>query len=118
MSHIGCVVAANLISLSTAIIVVFNPCYLPIKSLLLGTKLVFKHQDLLKFGLKLNNMSNFHPLDVVGRGSETQRQVGEKLICLFSAYGVNYPASCKTQIMIYDSHPKLADMALKKIFST
>ena len=25
------------------------------------------------------NMSNFHPLEVVGRGSETQLQVGENL---------------------------------------
>ena len=25
-------------------------------------------------------MSNFHPLEVVGRGSETQLQVGENLI--------------------------------------
>ena len=25
------------------------------------------------------NMSNIHPLEVVGRGSETQLQVGEKL---------------------------------------
>ena len=31
--------------------------------------LVFKHQDL----------SNFHPLEVVGRGSETQLQVSENL---------------------------------------
>ena len=33
------------------------------------------------FGLKLNkiNVSNFHPLEVVGRGSETQLQVGENL---------------------------------------
>ena len=29
------------------------------------------------FGLK--NMSNFHPLEVVGRGSETQLHVGENL---------------------------------------
>ena len=27
----------------------------------------------------LTNTSNFHPLEVVGRGSETQLQVGEKL---------------------------------------
>ena len=26
------------------------------------------------------HMSNFHPLEVVGRGRETQLQVGEKLI--------------------------------------
>ena len=26
-------------------------------------------------------MSHFHPLEVVGRGSETQLQVDEKLLC-------------------------------------
>ena len=31
------------------------------------------------FGLKLPNMSNFNPLEVVGRGSETQLQMGENL---------------------------------------
>ena len=31
------------------------------------------------FGHKLNNVSTFHPLEVVGRGSETQLQVGENL---------------------------------------
>ena len=33
------------------------------------------------FGHKLNKiyMSNFHPLEVVGRGSETQLQVDEKI---------------------------------------
>ena len=32
------------------------------------------------FGLKLNKyMSNFHLLEVVGRDSETRRQVGENL---------------------------------------
>ena len=32
------------------------------------------------FGIKLNtNMRDFHPLGVVGRGSETQRQAGENL---------------------------------------
>ena len=31
-------------------------------------------------GLKLKtNMSNFHPLEIVGRGSETQLQAGENL---------------------------------------
>ena len=29
--------------------------------------------------LQIKHMSNFHPLEVVGRGSETQLQVGEKL---------------------------------------
>ena len=33
------------------------------------------------FGLKLNkyNMGNFHPLEVVSRGSESQLQVGDNL---------------------------------------
>ena len=35
-------------------------------------KWVFKHQDLQMFG-------NFHPIVVVGRGSETQLQVGENV---------------------------------------
>ena len=30
-------------------------------------------------GLKLDNLRNFHPLEVVGRASETQLQVGKKL---------------------------------------
>ena len=30
-------------------------------------------------GLKLNKKGNFHPLEVVDRGSETQRQVVENL---------------------------------------
>ena len=36
------------------------------------------------FGLILINMTNFHLLEVVGRGSETQLQVGEnvkEIIC-------------------------------------
>ena len=28
-------------------------------------------------------MSNFHPLEVVGRGSETQLQVSENLNCIY-----------------------------------
>ena len=31
------------------------------------------------FGLKVNKYVYFHPLEVVGRGSETQLQVGENL---------------------------------------
>ena len=31
------------------------------------------------FGFKLNNMSNFQPLEVVDRGSETQPQVVKNL---------------------------------------
>ena len=32
-----------------------------------------KHYDV----IQIVNISNFHPLEVVGRGSETQLQVGE-----------------------------------------
>ena len=42
-------------------------------------KFAFKHQDLQMFELKLNHISHFHPLEVVGRGSEAQLQVGENL---------------------------------------
>ena len=43
-------------------------------------KCVSKHQDLQIFVLKLNKYtSNFQSLEVVGRGSETQLQVGENL---------------------------------------
>ena len=52
-------------------IVVFNQYYYPIRLLLLGMKCLFENQDLLMFGLKLD--SNFHPLEVVDRGSEKQR---------------------------------------------
>ena len=38
-----------------------------------------KHQDLQMFSLKLNKLNNFHLLEVVGRGSETQLQVLENL---------------------------------------
>ena len=42
---------------------------------------MLKHQDLQVFGPKLDkyDTSIFHPLEVVGRGSETQLQVGENL---------------------------------------
>ena len=48
--------------------VVFNPLYLPINSLLLGIKWLFKQQNLYMFGLKLDTyMSNFQPLEVAFR---------------------------------------------------
>ena len=41
---------------------------------------MFKHKDFQMLGLKLKiYISNFHPLKVVGRCSETQLQVGENL---------------------------------------
>ena len=38
---------------------------------------MFKHQDLQCLVSKYTNISNFHPLEVVCRGSEKQLQVGE-----------------------------------------
>ena len=39
---------------------------------------MFKYNNLQMFGLKLNrDVSYFHPLVVVGRGSETQLEVDE-----------------------------------------
>ena len=40
---------------------------------------MFKHQDTKMFAFKFINMSNFHPLEIVGRGGETQLPVGENL---------------------------------------
>ena len=56
----------------------YNPFHCAIKSQLLGTKWP-KHQDLQIFDLKLNKYELFSPPEVVGRGDETQRQVGEKI---------------------------------------
>ena len=53
-----------------------HPLIRGIKSLILETKCQFKHQDLHMFHLKLNN---YYQLEFVGRGSETQFQVGENL---------------------------------------
>ena len=50
------------------------------KSLILGTKCAFKHQDLQLFGLNIKtNMINLQPFEVLGGGSETQLQVIENL---------------------------------------
>ena len=57
----------------------FNLFYELINSLLFGTKGVLKHQDLKYLFPNWTNMSNFHQLEVVDRGSETQLQVGENL---------------------------------------
>ena len=43
---------------------------------------VLKHRDLQMFAPQKTNMGTFHPLEVVGRGSETQLQVGGNLILL------------------------------------
>ena len=41
---------------------------------------MFKYLDWIMFGLKLNKyVSKFHPLEDVGRGSDTHLQVGENL---------------------------------------
>ena len=46
------------------------------------------NQDLQMFGLKLKSMSNFHPLEVVGRSSETHLEVGK--IIAHSLVGFNF----------------------------
>ena len=51
--------------------------YISRSNQVLGTKRVFKHHNMQILVLNLTNMINFHPLEVVGRGSETQLQVGE-----------------------------------------
>ena len=38
--------------------------------------------------IKKNNMSNFYPLEVVGRGSETQLQVGQNLNYLMAQWSM------------------------------
>ena len=40
---------------------------------------MFKNQDVQILVSNLTNTSNLHPLEVVGRGSATQLQVGENL---------------------------------------
>ena len=40
---------------------------------------MFKHKDLQMFGFVKNNVCNFHPLEIVGRGRETQLHVGKNL---------------------------------------
>ena len=58
--------------------VVFSIFYYQFKSQFLRMKYVFKHHALQMFLVSnLTNMSNFHPLEVVGRGSDAQLQVGE-----------------------------------------
>ena len=71
---------SQLDSLSATSIVILI-CYISRlnNTVLLGMKWVVKHQDLQMFDVTLNNTSNFHPLEVVDRGSETQLQVGDNL---------------------------------------
>ena len=52
--------------------------------------------------LNCTNMSNFHPLELVDRGSESQLQVGENLINYLSRVRVN-PFSLQV-IIVKDDH--------------
>ena len=74
-------------------IVVLDPSHTTIKSLLFGIKCVFisySFENVLSH-IKQNNMNNFHPLEVVDRGSETQLQVGEKFKCyILGLQGLTY----------------------------
>ena len=51
-----------------------------------GNKLVFEHQDSPLLGLKLLHMSNFNPLEIVGRDSQTQFQMGENVFTYFTIF--------------------------------
>ena len=53
-------------------IVVFNPVFLPIKSMLLRMKWLFKYQYLLFFISNQTNPIILQPLEVVDRGGETE----------------------------------------------
>ena len=58
----------------------FKSVLSPIKSHLLEQNVcLVKHQDLQMFGSKSNKISNFPPLEVEGRGSDPQLQVGGNL---------------------------------------
>ena len=58
-------------------VVVFNLLSLEIKSLLLGTNECLNIKICKCLDTNQTNMSHFHSLEVVGRGSETQLQVSE-----------------------------------------
>ena len=49
--------------------------------------------------LNWKNVSNFHKLEVVDRGSETQLQVGEKIkLFIVALYGLKMSVCCNTTI--------------------
>ena len=56
----------------------------------MGIKYLFKMKIYKMYGLKLNKYELFHPLEAVGRDSDTQLQVGENLFCYRSASKVNH----------------------------
>ena len=43
---------------------------------------MFKHKDLEMLGIKFTKMSNFHPIEVMGRDSETQLQMGDFFVLI------------------------------------
>ena len=57
----------------------FQSVSLAHKISVIGNEMEFKHQICKCFVVNLTNISNFHSLKVVGRGSETQLQVSENL---------------------------------------
>ena len=62
-------------------------------------------------------MSNFHPLEVVGRGSETQLQVGENLNCLilFTGSGIDFDIQLSSYFPQYIKTNKLVQHNFQKI---
>ena len=60
-------------------IVVFNPCYYPIKNTCCKRNVCLNIKIWKWLVSSQTNLSNFHPLEVVDRGSETQPHVGDKV---------------------------------------
>ena len=69
------------------------------------------------FGLKLlqNNLSNFHPLEVVCRGSETQLQVGENLNNLIYRFK-GYIRTRSIRINLHASKLKLGNSSFLMLY--
>ena len=53
-------------------------------------------------------MSNFHPLEVVGRGSETQLQVGEKVADM--TYHISVITKTRNATVVTDSDTSLRNL--------
>ena len=61
---------------------------------------MFKCQNVQMVGRKLNKYDNLHPLEVVGRGSGAQLQVGENLFFYCSGSGVNIGPNTLVHFML------------------
>ena len=72
------------------------------------------------FGLKVNKMSNFQPLEVVGRGSETQPQVVEnfnKFTHQDEGQSIRIPLNFEIFLLLIWSNSKLDWLSLPTILT-